>query len=425
MARGVSTVGATEAEAIASVQDGNLDIQVISCQEIDPSDIELSPTTPKKRHWVVVIEDADPSQFIQDADPVAKAAAYDRHFWDTLAADPERLSVATIEGPFRCPSCAAEINLEIPPTRVLRRIPRGQKIYSRCPECRTKLFRLRGGPLDDWRVDDRPSPAKRPAAPRPPGEGLGVRRACIFCAAEDQKISKEHLWPKWMRKHVEGSSGGRSSRIRSRNAVKIVNRQDIPLNGFDREVSGPCKRCNETWMGQLEEQVAPLLTPMLNNEEVTLRPLEQQAIARWATLKMLVAQEMHGETAPVVPLERFRQFFIDRRLPIGGQVWLGRYSGGGPWPTSYRFQSLYLTLNGEDGPGHPNAYLLGFSIGHLAVVYWGHEIVNGPTPDIAPISEYLIPIWPATGQVQWPPPALMEADGLDFVLDQFPTSGWI
>jgi hypothetical protein len=348
VARGISTVGTTEAEAIQSVLDGNPELEIVACERIDLSDIPLQ-TPVETPHWVVVFEDADPSKFVQDADPIAKVTAEVRHSYELMASDPHSMPTAVIEGPFTCPSCLAEVNLTLPPDGAQRRFPPGAKVFAECPECGTKLFRRRGAARDEWQRDDRlKSDFSRIEEPQPPGQGLGERRACIFCGVEDRKISKEHLWSKWIREHVEASSGATSSRLHVKDRIKIAKRDEIPIGGFDREIAGPCKPCNETWMSELEGEVAPILIPMLHNETVELRPEEQRTVARWATLKLLVAQELHPSLERIIDPSRYRQFYVDRSLPTGAQVWLGRYSGAGPWPTNYRFQALFMTMHGED-----------------------------------------------------------------------------
>ena len=371
MARGMSTVGDTEEEALESVLNEHPELKIVACERIDLSDIPLRVPVPKD-HWAIAFEDPDPSKFIQDSDPIGKIKNEVRHLYGLIARDPESLSNGVIEGPFKCPACAEEVNLEIPPDRIQRRLGPRAKVYSRCPQCGAKLFRHRGDRRTSWQVDTTKSGSADVGEPEAPGKGLGQRRACIFCGAEDQKITKEHLWSKWMREHVEGSSGGSSSRVRFTHTSRIISRDDWPNAGFDREISGPCKRCNEGWMAGLEREVAPLLTPMLLDEEVTLRPEEQRTVARWATLKMLVAQEGHGEVKRIISRDRYRLFYVDRSLPIGAQVWIGRYNGAGSWPTSYQCRELFITMQGQDEPPLPNAYLVGFTVGYVAFLVWGH-----------------------------------------------------
>jgi hypothetical protein len=82
-------------------------------------------------------------------------------------------------------------------------------------------------------------------------------------------------------------------------------------------------------------------------------------------------------------------------------------------------------MNGRAEPQAPNGYLSGFSVGHLAFFYWGHELRRSPRADVSQVEPYLSPVWPATGVVKWPPPRLLEADGVDFVTTRFPIKGWI
>jgi len=424
MARGISIGANTADEARELFLAEAPDRTVIACEPIDLSDIPLRQPLDKPE-WAVVFEDPDPSQFIQDADPVAKATQQARDLWMTMATDHEQLSIGTREGDFTCPACGKQVMLELPPDRVLRRPGFGPFIYSRCPECDARLLRHKNGPRDSWQVDTRPPRPVSTSEPEPPGKGLGPRRACIFCGAEGGKISKEHLWSKWMRDHVEASSGGTSSRIRSTGGIKVASRNDWPSAGFDREISGPCKRCNESWMEALEDEARPLLIPMLQNQEVKLHPEEQRILARWATLKMLIAQEGHGNVKRVIPPNRYRLFYVDRKLPVGAQIWIGRYNGGGSWPTNYQYRELFITMHGQEEPSMPNAYLVGFTIGYVAFIYWGHEMSRGPVANTKQVESYLTQIWPATGVAAWPPPALMEADGLSLVLDRFLQGRWI
>jgi len=424
MARGMSTVGGTREEALESVLREHPDLKIVGCERIDLSDIPMHQPPPKD-HWAIAFEDPNPGEFVQDNDPIGKVTNEVRALYASMARDPQRLSSGLTEGPFSCPACSSEVNFHLPPGWVQQRMPLGAKVYTRCPDCDAKLFRRRGDARDNWHIEPAAEPEESPKEPRAPGEGLERRRACIFCGAEDQKISKEHLWSKWIREHVEGSTGGTSSRILGTGTGRVTKRDDWPSPGFDREVSGPCKPCNEGWMEELEREAAPCLTPMLLNEERVFRQEEQRTLARWATMKMLVAQESHGEMRRVIPLDRYRLFYANRSLPIGAQVWIGRYSGAGSWPTNYQYRELFMTIQGQDEPSLPNAYIVGFTIGYLAFVYWGHEITYGPVADIQEVQPFLSQVWPATGVAKWPPPGLMEADGLDFVMKQLTGSGWL
>lgn len=74
MARSISTVGATETEAIQSVLKRHPELKIVACERIDLSDIPLRIPI-ETPHWIVVFEDPDPSKFVQDANSIAKVTA--------------------------------------------------------------------------------------------------------------------------------------------------------------------------------------------------------------------------------------------------------------------------------------------------------------------------------------------------------------
>ncbi len=166
---------------------------------------------------------------------------------------------------------------------------------------------------------------------------MDSRRACIFCGATRSKITKEHVWPKWLRKHVELGTGppiGHSRRLTTRDGetVEDLSWEAIPL---DWQVAAPCKECNEGWMEQIETAAPPILTAMLDDKRVSLDISGVDALAQWVTLHVMVAQHAYPkERRRSIPKERYRAFFQTRQVPPGAQIWVGRYSGAGRGPPS-------------------------------------------------------------------------------------------
>lgn len=46
-----------------------------------------------------------------------------------------------------------------------------------------------------------------------------------------------------------------------------------------------CQKCNNGWMSELENEIKPVLAPMINGYRTLLTPDEQMTLARWASLK--------------------------------------------------------------------------------------------------------------------------------------------
>lgn len=242
-----------------------------------------------------------------------------------------------------------------------------------------------------------------------------TRSACVFCGATNRKLSKEHVWPKWLRKLIELGEGPRiqHSRIRSQRG-QVVERTDWPAIPIDWQVKAPCKPCNETWMDRLERECRPRLIPMLRNEMVTLDADDQRALAKWVTLKALMAQYGHPPGMQVIPPQSYHRFYRSQALPPGAQIWTGRYDGAGAWPCDYQHLPLYMTPGAGPEPASPNANFAAFTIGYVAFLYFGHELESGPvfTPRSS-VSRYWQPIWPTSPMVVWPPAGLIGADGLE------------
>jgi hypothetical protein len=240
------------------------------------------------------------------------------------------------------------------------------------------------------------------------------RTACVFCGATDRRISKEHVWPKWLRKHIELGEGppvGRSRRhSRGEQVLDHVEWREAPI---DWQVKAPCKPCNEDWMNDLEGEAREVLPPMLADTRVVLDAVQQHTLAKWGTLRVLMGQHGHPPGKRAVPEGSYHAFYRSRALPSGAQVWVGRYSGAGPWPTDYRHVELFISSPDHREPARPNAYVVGFTVGYVAFLYWGHEIEDGPEIDLDGIAPYFVPVWPVTGPVVWPPPGLIGENGLE------------
>lgn len=240
----------------------------------------------------------------------------------------------------------------------------------------------------------------------------------MFCKSTENKISKEHVWPKWLRKVIEGGEGEpqEHSRIHTTRDAKTLRHEtwtDIPIN---RQVAAPCKECNEGWMEGIETETRPVLTPMIQHESVDLDPSDQEILARWATLRVMMIQCMFPpeKRCPIHP-ERYHRLYEVRELPPKAQIWIARRNGEGPWPTDCAHKELFIATPESAGP---NAYITAFAVGHVAFVYWGHEVEDGATVNLGEgMRPYLLPIWPDIDAIRWPPVGLLGAAGIEVVVE--------
>ena len=101
----------------------------------------------------------------------------------------------------------------------------------------------------------------------------------------------------------------------------------------NRGLKAVCEKCNNEWMGSIEEWAKPSLVPMINGTSAFLTYDSQRAIATWIAMKTMVA-EFFDRSYVAIPL-RERHFLKTNRLPPDNwKVWIGNYKRGawaGQW----------------------------------------------------------------------------------------------
>jgi hypothetical protein len=174
-------------------------------------------------------------------------------------------------------------------------------------------------------------------------------------------------------------------------------------------------------MEALESAARPILVPMLEDKTVVLDAIQQSTLAKWATLRVLMAQHAHPPGMRAIPDASYHRFYRSLALPVGAQVWTGRYGGAGGWPTDYHHLELFASGPTRPEPPSPNVYTSAFSVGYVAFLYWGHEIEDGPIIDIGrDLSRWWLPVWPVGGPIDWPPTGVLGADGLEASIRKLP-----
>jgi hypothetical protein len=76
---------------------------------------------------------------------------------------------------------------------------------------------------------------------------------------------------------------------------------------FSHTVRCVCADCNNGWMSELEDEVKPVLTPLLKNHRTTLTRDDQILLATWATKTGLVHQGRDRVTR--MPAKHFRYVY--------------------------------------------------------------------------------------------------------------------
>src|SRR5687767_12761045 len=130
----------------------------------------------------------------------------------------------------------------------------------------------------------------KPKQPPRPG------KPCIFCG-ETRPISEEHLFGNWLRKRIPRPPTAKQEAV----DIIVVGTERFlnptPRNGLavTIKIKGPGKKCNNGWMSNIDEKASVILWELMNGTPKILTPVEQNAIATWVTLKILVVDAQRGE----------------------------------------------------------------------------------------------------------------------------------
>lgn len=239
----------------------------------------------------------------------------------------------------------------------------------------------------------------------------GVRRACMFCGRNDAKITVEHVLSKPIRAEL-AAIGPFQTQIeyqpRFGERDTVAQYQSVTA-GVTRRAF--CTTCNGGWMQQMDNEIAPVIAPLIKGEPTSLATKDQQAIAAWVTKIALVYEAATGEKRSV-PDSEYRRFHLERR-PIPMQpIDLSHYVGRGT-PHAFGLRTIDL-LNERNEFAGVHGRLCTLTIGQLVV----QSLLPGPDFDhrdvgLRPAGR--VRIWPAdVRNVQWPPtPPLTDEHALE------------
>ena len=245
-----------------------------------------------------------------------------------------------------------------------------------------------------------------------------VPNPCRFCGATDRKITKEHIWPTWLRSYlppmpavgqVEQWSSGHDRR-----------RRQQPL--LSATVRRFCDVCNNGWMNRIEEAVRPIVGPMVTGRSMELDGAAQRVVANWVALKGLVAAQT-GRGGQPIPDSHYRRVWTAQGAPANTMaVWIGqrtyRDMPGRRRPDVGFFDAHFMPVT-DVFPEHPlpeplEQYVTQggvfngtiFQVGQFFALALQHDwpALQGRVNPDSEAAEALLPVWPSGSTVLWPPP---------------------
>lgn len=178
---------------------------------------------------------------------------------------------------------------------------------------------------------------------------------------------------------------------------------------FSATVGGPCVSCNGGWMSELEGAAAPLLRPLVRNQDARLDAVQQHLVATWAIKTMLMLRLIAADDDDrELDVDVYAWIHRNGSPPPAEQVWIASYAGEGQWPMTFHYYGAAISRPDGPQPYEPNGHCASFAVGHLAFGFAGHRLNDGPTAVPSLPADTVRRIWPAYGDsVEFPPPAAL------------------
>jgi hypothetical protein len=168
-----------------------------------------------------------------------------------------------------------------------------------------------------------------------------------------------------------------------------------------------CIPCNTGWMHRLEDEVEPILGPMIAGERASLNGAQTRLIALWVGKTFMTLQQTRPPAHHGIPGAHYRFLYRRREPPPTMRLWLSHFADALAVPSSIRAQGLFWQFSGQPRPVRPNAYTLTFHFGHLVAQTFGH-ILPVRLVEIAPdaFTKCRVALWPEVENVKWPSASL-------------------
>jgi hypothetical protein len=233
---------------------------------------------------------------------------------------------------------------------------------------------------------------------KPPGK-------CIFCERFGN-MSKEHIWPEWAAELFKLNPSPVHEEFHMRftektklvDKPKVVNRQGSVATKKMRVV---CEDCNNGWMSELEDSIKPILTPLILGNPSTIDQSQQELVARWIGVKVLVSEQ--NNQSDVISDQRHRTaLMVDGAVPGYLHIWIAPVKAE-KWETGYYRETGTLSRTLEPPPKtKKNVQSNAFGFGRLFMFAMG-STGGIDLNDFIRIDERIPKLWPYQGHaISWP-----------------------
>jgi hypothetical protein len=190
-------------------------------------------------------------------------------------------------------------------------------------------------------------------------------------------------------------------------------------------------------MSDLEQEVRPLLEPMLHGETRILDGERQVLLARWAFKTTVMLEFTHPQERAIQPADT-SWLYEQREPPQNAMIWIASYRGVArnsfyrhdvmqpltPRPESGAPLPPDRVVREHDAPLEPPvAYGVNFGVRHVAFQLFGTTRPNHKFGHVGLAAAVFEQLWPLRPAFTWPPAAALDDRSLLRVLEIFAKAG--
>lgn len=183
-------------------------------------------------------------------------------------------------------------------------------------------------------------------------------------------------------------------------------------------------KCNNTWMGVIENNARPHLTNLIEGRECALKWPAQLAVASWIAVKAIVAEYTFLPNVSISEKER-RFVWKNKRPPGHWNIWIGKYLGSAWKPANFMHRSFRAdwvppemeaatprSVISEAGGVTMNTQSTSIAIGELFIQVHSSALPTFQTSFGGIFTEKLQQLWPPPKdrflkmfhqKIKWPP----------------------
>lgn len=249
-----------------------------------------------------------------------------------------------------------------------------------------------------------------------------TRRACVFCGSTSNKMSREHVWPEWVRNVLPETQRDRRHNYVFEDVDRGPFRHLEGQGPYEIRVREVCQPCNNGWMSEVECEAKPYLETMMKGGRRELHGIGQTKLAFWIALKALVAQLVfRNSTDPRrIDPQDYKDLYAARQDRLSPPDYLTIYTAQAAWSTNKAPNGFYrmtgLAREDSDPETGFDGYALTFSVLDFAGIVLrlrGDE--RGTFTRFAgsdDVNRAVGQIWPVRKTFVWPPGGALTAKGL-------------